>query len=301
MPTFTHIVPANPPNLRVDTYAFTVFDALPSRKQAKKAIRAQRLIIDNAPCRSAWFVRPGNQLTLTVPDLPSMPTLAMDLKVVHVDPWLAVVYKPAGIHVRGNHCKTIHRALGHNIPISTQTDALPNPEPVHRLDFRTQGLLIVARTATARARLGEAFQARQIEKRYQAVVLGHLAGQGELVTQVGGRDAQTRWKAVKSTRSLRTDWLTTVDLFPITGRTHQLRVHMTQLGHPILGDDLYCNEHVLKGCGLFLSAVELKFIHPITGKPIGLLVEPPLKFSSHIQRESRRWIRWQDKPKTGLL
>jgi len=136
------------------------------------------------------------------------------------------------------------------------------------------------------------FERREIHKRYRAVVLGYLDGEGEIDAPLEGRVALSRWRAISQTRSLRTDWLTTLDLFPVTGRTHQLRQHITALGHPILGDDLYHNEHVLKGNGLFLCAVEQRFVHPMTGETVHMEIEEPSKFSSHRAREARRWERW---------
>lgn len=285
-------MPDDPPAERVDAYAARVFVALASRAQARKAVKAERLLVDQAPCRTAWFVRPGNQLTLVLPDGPSRPILSLKLALPYVDDWLAVVYKPAGIHVRGNHARTIHRAMRHNLPLSPHPDALPDPDPVHRLDFRTSGLLLVARTATARAELSRTFEARRIFKRYRAVVVGALSGSGEINTPLDGRPALSRWRAIRTIPSLKTDWLTEVDLFPVSGRTHQLRRHITELGHPILGDDLYFNGPILRSNGLFLSAVEQRLDHPVTGEPLHVCVEPPSKFATHLAREARRYRRW---------
>ena len=98
----------------MDAYAARVFHVLTSRNQAKKAIKAGALTKNGETCRSAWFVAEGDDLVLTLTGAPRMPVLALDLDVVHMDPWLAVVRKPAGIHVRGNRARTVHRALRHN-------------------------------------------------------------------------------------------------------------------------------------------------------------------------------------------
>ncbi|MEL6344324.1 MAG: RluA family pseudouridine synthase [Myxococcota bacterium] len=292
MPTYTHTIPTDPPRQRVDAYALRVFAALPSRKQARKMIKAERLLINDKPCNSAWFVRPGDTMTLTLSDAPRLKVLELKVAVRYEDPYLAVVDKPAGLHVRGNFVRTLHRALRHNLTLSSAPDALPDPDPVHRLDYRTQGLVLIARTATARARLGQMFERRQIHKRYRALVLGRLEGSGEVDAPIDGRPARSQWRAVAHTRSLRTDWLTTVDLFPVTGRTHQLRRHMTGLGHPILGDDLYHNGQIYRHNGLFLCAVAQRFDHPITQEAVHVERSEPDKFSSHRKREDRRWRRW---------
>jgi 23S rRNA-/tRNA-specific pseudouridylate synthase len=290
---FAHVVPAEPPHERIDAYAARVFEVLTSRNQAKKAIKAGKLTRNGDRCRSAWFVAAGEELVLTLSGAPRMPPLLMDLDVVHLDPWLAVVRKPAGIHVRGNHARTVHRALRHNLGIPDAIDALPDPDPVHRLDYRTSGLLLVARTAGIRPKLCKLFEERRITKRYRAVLLGRLEGEGEVCTPLDGRDAHTRWRSVGTSRSLHVDWLTEVELVPVTGRTHQLRRHMTELGHPVLGDDLHHSGKIYRGGGLFLSAVAQRFEHPATGAELSIGMDVPAKFQSMMVREQRRWERTQ--------
>jgi len=289
MPRFSHTVPDDPPRLRLDRYALRAFPVLPSRKQARKALKANELRLNGEPVESSRFVQPGDTLTLEISDTPRLPVLQLALDVPYVDPWLAVVRKPPGIHVRGNHAKTLQRALRANLPASMALDALPDPSPVHRLDFRTSGLVMVARTAAARAALGGLFERREIDKRYQAIVIGRLEGTGRVDSPVEGREASSRYAARAHVRSLHCDWLTVVDLFPETGRTHQLRRHVTALGHPILGDDLYHNGKIYRGNGLFLCATEQRFIHPFTKEPITVSIAPPPKFEAHCRRETRRW------------
>jgi RluA family pseudouridine synthase len=291
LPRFEHRVPGEPPRLRLDAYAAQVFSVLASRNQAKKALKSGALTLNGAPCESSRFVRAGDALALSVSDASRMPPMRMDLDVVHMDDWLAVVRKPAGIHVRGNHRRTVHRALRHNLGLAPALDALPDPDPVHRLDFRTSGLLLVARTAGVRQALCAMFQSRQIEKRYLALVHGRLEGAGEMSVPIGGRAALSHWRATAHHRSLHVGWLTTVDLKPETGRTHQLRKHLTGLGHPILGDDLHHCGKVYRGGGLFLCAVGLRFVHPVTKEECAIQIDPPAKFDTHCRREARRWER----------
>jgi len=288
---FTHEVPAAPPEERIDAYAVRVFDVLTSRNQAKKAIKAGELTRNGQPCRSAWFVAEGEEFVLTLSRAPRLPALKMDLEVVYSDEWLAVVRKPAGIHVRGNHARTVHRALRHNLGIPDATDALPDPDPVHRLDYRTSGLLLVARTASVRPKLCKLFEERRIHKQYSAILLGKLEGEGEVRTPLDGREAHTRWRAVRHCRSLHVGWLTAAELEPVTGRTHQLRRHMTELGHPVLGDDLHHKGKIYRGGGLFLSAVAQRFVHPVTQDVLSLEIDAPAKFQSMTSREARRWDR----------
>jgi len=280
----------------MDAYAARVFPVLSSRNQARKAIKTGQLTRNGERCRTAWFVATGDALELTLTGPPRLPVLRLDLDLCHVDPWLAVVRKPAGIHVRGNRARTVHRALRHNLGLPELEDALPDPDPVHRLDYRTSGLLLVARAAGVRRDLCKLFETRQIHKRYRAVLQGRLEGEGEEHNPLDGREAITRWRVVGHGRSLHVGWLTEVDLFPQTGRTHQLRRHMTGLGHPVLGDDLHHSGKIYRGGGLFLCAVEQRFVHPATGERLHIRLDPPEKFQTLMARESRRWDRWKAGP-----
>ncbi len=150
----------------------------------------------------------------------------------------------------------------------------------------------MAKTARALMATHRAFQERRVRKTYRALAVGRLDGEGTVSEPVDGRAAITRWRAVDHCRSLKAGWLTTVELSPVTGRTHQLRRHLAALGTPILGDVAYgIDGLVYRGKGLFLWAVALRLDHPITGQPLALRVEEPPKFASMRAREERRWRR----------
>lgn len=265
---------------------------LASRSRARKLARAGDLLLNGAPCESSRFVHAGDRLELLAP-LEPPPIFERELSVVYADPHLAAIDKPAGLVVSGNRHRTVEHALLFNLPVSDAEDALPYPRPVHRLDGRTQGLLLVARTAAAQVGLGRAFQERRVHKRYRAIVAGRLEGEGEVSEDVDGRVAASRWRAVEHTRSLHVDWVTTVDVWPLSGRKHQVRVHMSSLGHGILGDDLHATGKIMRGQGLFLCAAELRLQHPVTGDELHLEVPEPDKFGSYRRREARRWTSFQ--------
>ena len=275
---------------RLDAYCANAFDAYQSRNQARKAIKERRILVNGEHARTDWFPKAGWVIQATVPNDAVLPILKLELDVPYADPHLAVVVKPAGIMTRGNTRRTVHRALRHNLEISPLPDALPMPDPCHRLDYKTTGLLLCARTVQARLALLTMFAERRIHKGYRALVTGRLEGSGTIDAALDGKASLTHWTAVEHTRSLHVDWFTTVDLVPVTGRTHQLRRHMADLGHPILGDEVYTKtKKLLRRQGLFLASLHLDFEHPITGKAISVSSAEPKKYGVLRERESRRW------------
>ncbi len=288
-----HVVPADAPRQRLDRYACSVFEQLATVSQARKAARRGDLQLDGAPCESSRFVKPGDRIELLRVGRPPPRPFRLALDVLHDDDWLAVVDKPPGLPVSGNQHRTLENALPGNLTPSVAADALDWPRPVHRLDIRTGGLVVVAKSASARATLGEAFQRRRVHKRYRALAVGRLEGGGRVEEPVEGRAATTRYRALAHGRSLRSGWLTDVELEPATGRTHQLRRHLAHLGCPVLGDDLYGIEgQILRGHGLFLRALALRLPHPESGRELAVALPDPPKFARLLAREQRRWERY---------
>lgn len=246
--------------------------------------------MNGKPAQSGDWVQPGQLLELM--DLQQRPPKEyhLPLDVVFEDEFLAVINKPPGLEVSGNKFKTVENALSCSLKPSTQPDALPWPRPVHRLDYSTSGLLLAAKTASAQVFLGRQFEERTVHKRYCAIVMGKLESSGTLNDPINDLPAQSEYSAGESVPSLRSGHVTQVDLFPVTGRTHQLRIHMANLGHPIVGDQKYGEEgNTLRNKGLFLAAVELTFPHPATGENTTVSIEVPPKFASLMNREKERW------------
>lgn len=202
---------------------------------------------------------------------PPAPNRKIRLRVVHEDEHLAVVIKPAPLAMHpgpGHGTDTLLNALVARWPQLVALGPARGWGLVHRLDRETSGLLAVALTAPARDGLVAAFAARQVEKRYRALALGAPAGQaGEVTSPVGGKDAHTRWELEAVAGRV-----AQLRLFPRTGRTHQLRVHLAGLGCPLLGDprygDLDGQRELLRKLGLTrlaLHAEALACTHPVTG------------------------------------
>jgi len=290
----THIVPEGAARSRLDQYAFNVFDLLATKKGARKAIKRGEIRVDGKISDPHNWIKPGQHIELIDGERNPPRPFRFPLRIEYEDDWLAVVEKPPGYPVNGNRHRTIENALIFNLKESSQRDALKWPRPVHRLDNSTGGLLVAAKTKIALARLGQQFQYREVQKRYRAIVIGRLEGRACIKEPLDEREAETRYSSVEHVPSLRNNWLTLIDLWPKTGRTHQLRRHLANIGYPILGDKLYGLEgEILRGKGLFLWAVEISFTHPKKDEKLTIIIKEADKFSSFLKREKRRWDKYQ--------
>lgn len=214
----------------------------------------------------------------------------LPLEILFEDHQMAAIHKPAGFSVSGNAYKTIYNALPFNLEKSTEPDALPWPTPVHRLDNQTSGILLIAKTKTAQIALGNQFENHTIQKKYCTVVIGEVLKNGKINSPIEDKTAETDFEVVTVVNSLRFEHLSLLNVFPKTGRTHQIRIHLASIDHPIFGDKLYVEEKLLhRGKGLFLCSQEILFLHPKTSEEINLKIGIPHKFESLLLREQRRW------------
>lgn len=272
-------------------YAIDVFaDIIVSRKGIKKAIKRGELVLNGQSVESGRYLVKGDKLQLFDLDNKIPKTFKLKLPIVYEDEYLAVINKPAGIVVSGNQYRTIVNALQFNLTPTTCKDALTWLKPVHRLDYSTSGLLLIAKTHSAIVELSRQFEYKEIAKKYHAVVIGRPDAKGRIDSAIENRSAMTEYKLLTTVKSLRNGELSLLALIPHTGRTHQLRIHLTQLGFPIMGDKLYGTEgEILKHKGLFLSAVELRFKHPVEQRIMDIKIPTPHKFATLLAREQRRW------------
>jgi tRNA pseudouridine32 synthase / 23S rRNA pseudouridine746 synthase len=199
----------------------------------------------------------------------------VSVTVLHIDDACIVVEKPAGllsVPGRGEHLRDC---------LATRVQAqFADALVVHRLDMATSGLMLFARGTNAQRVLSRAFAQREVHKRYVAIVHGHIvAAEGEIdlplladwpnrplqkVDHAHGRPSLTRWRVIDAAADR-----TRLELEPVTGRAHQLRVHLRAIGHPILGDALYAPPEVLAGADrLLLHAARLRFAHPVSNASI---------------------------------
>ena len=242
-------------------------------------MKKQYVRVNGAVASTATFIKGGESISLSVPEEASpKKKLIFPLKVLFEDEHLAVIHKPAGILVSGNSFKTIANALVQNIKPSTLPDAA-TPQPAHRLDYATTGILLVGKTSSSIRALNKMFEDKVVLKTYYAVTIGDMNEQGKVTAPIDGKNAQSEYTVVETVPSPRFGELNLVKLTPQTGRRHQLRKHMYEIGNPILGDKEYGIERlILNGKGLYLHAYSLKFIHPFTQEHLHLTDEFPPRF-----------------------
>lgn len=204
------------------------------------------------------------------------------LRVIHHDHEIAVVDKPAGLLSVPGKGEDLADCL-----IARLQRAFPDALLVHRLDLDTSGVMVFALTRHAQRSLSAQFEGRRTKKTYRARLWGHLAPKEGLVdlplivdwpnrprqhvNHDTGKPAQTRWRVLGHDA----DGTTRVRLFPVTGRSHQLRVHMLELGHPILGDGLYATGSARDYPRLMLHAETLRLRHPESGKSLSFAAPVP--------------------------
>jgi len=236
----THHVEDMPVPQRLSDYAIGIFEKIPSRKGIKKAIKKGLIYIDHRVGNTGDWIRGGEEIVL-YQDQSKYKTLFYDIEVLYEDDQMAAVYKPAEMLVNGNHHFTLERALPHNLTQSERVDAFDHPLPVHRLDFETAGIVLVAKTRLAFAHLQGQFNNKMIKKKYLAICCGLMDKDGIMSLPIEDKKAVTRFELMDTIDSHKYGRLSLAAFYPITGRTHQIRIHTASIGCPILGDKLYAN------------------------------------------------------------
>lgn len=281
-------------DIRLNDYInkYVKFSLVNSRKSAQKVIKRGLVKVNGKIADTSYWVKPGDLIEIKNEIENNHDVFELKLDILYEDDFFAVVDKPAGFDVNGNRYKTIENALSFNLKESDTKDKLQFPVPVHRLDNPTRGILLVAKSSIARINLSRQFENRIIKKTYNAVVVGKTKSSGKIEFDIDGRDALTNFRTINTVNSLKWDNLSLLELNPITGRKHQLRIHLSKSGYPILGDKLYPSENLLKGKGLFLCATKISIKHPISEKPMKFRLNYPNKFSKIMETENKNYLKY---------
>ena len=287
---------------RIDALLARILPEL-SRSAAQRLLEEGRVLLRDVPVKKNYKCAAGDRFLVSLPEMAEdVPLIAQDipLDVVYEDGDVVVVNKPRGM--------VVHPAPGH--PDGTLVNALlyhcgdslsgiggeKRPGIVHRIDKDTSGLLIVAKNDFAHQALSAQLADRSLSRVYEAVVRGNLREEAGTVDRPIGRHPTDRKRMAVTDRNSRpavTHWevlaryrgYTLVRCRLETGRTHQIRVHMATLGHPLLGDFTYGAPSPEKGLeGQCLHARELKFIHPRTGEPVHLETPLPAYFQDVLSK-----------------
>ncbi len=268
--------------LRLDVFLTNSLPDIPSRMFVKKIIEAGQVSVNGKTPKPNYKVVLADQIEVDVdPALlveRELEPQKIDLDIFYEDDDLLVINKPIGLTVHpasGHYADTLVNGLIYHFDELSDRNGPARPGIVHRLDKDTSGLILVAKTNVAHARLGRQFEKHTVIKKYVARVQGHVQfDQGKIdvaidrhdkyhdqrqvaQTEGEGKHAMTLYQVLKRFKKS-----TLIALYPQTGRTHQLRVHMKHLGHPILGDDKYGRKESFSR--LALHAQGIGFIHPIT-------------------------------------
>jgi 23S rRNA pseudouridine1911/1915/1917 synthase len=275
----TFVVPIQKEKLRIQDFDASSYTRIQSKSAWKKALKKKRITINHSISSTADFLTGGETICLYEDSVHKKPEIDIPLKVLFEDDYLALIHKPPGITVSGNKKWTLENALPKNLCMSTQVDALQRPEPIHRLDHPTSGILLIGKTSKAVILLNRLFETKKIKKTYLAVTIGIQKKSGVIETPIDQKASETNYAILHSLNSQKFQALNLVKLCPKTGRKHQLRKHLTQLGNPILGDIIYgINGKKHTGNGLYLHAYALEFTHPFSNKKLFFKTSPPEKF-----------------------
>ena len=294
-PAETLLVEADHEGLRLDAFLTAVIPSL-SRSQIQRLIKEGRVTAAGgaagAALRASTAVKAGERYILEIPGVrPATPQAeALPLRIVFEDPDVVVLDKPAGMVVHpaaGHETGTLVNALLHHVRDLSGVGGEARPGIVHRLDRGTSGLMVVAKHDRAHRELARQFHDREVDKEYVALVWG-VVHAGRRIDAAIGRDPRDRQKMSTRARRARSavtrvtfarhfKGVTLAKIAIATGRTHQIRVHLSAIGHPIVGDTTYGGVHRRVGHNLravmrlerpFLHAARLSFTHPTDGRRV---------------------------------
>ncbi len=281
-----------------------------SRTLIQKLIKENRVTVNGKTCKSSYKIRKGDVILVVLPRLvePQLVPAKIPLDIIYEDDHIIAINKPAGlvVHPAGGHWHdTLVNALLEHCKVLPTIDDIFRPGIIHRLDKDTSGVIIAAKSVKAHAFISRQFQRRTIDKEYHAIVEGvprfdrdtiklgiaHSKKDFKKMAAVKkgvARPAESLYEVIERFKGY-----AYVKVKPITGRTHQIRVHLSAIGHPCIADPLYSNskEFVVNGVTVLsrqaLHAYRLKFTHPVNGEMEFIApLQEDMKLTLNVLRES---------------
>jgi 23S rRNA pseudouridine1911/1915/1917 synthase len=271
-----------------------------TRAQIKKLIVDGKVTVNDSPVKASYRLRNEDRVTASFSVLspPKIKAENIPLDIIYQDSHILVLDKPSGMVIHpgaGNFSHTLVNALLFHFPDIQILGPSERPGIVHRLDKETSGVMVVALTDAVYVELQRQFKAREVDKHYLGLVWGSISNQeGSISWPIGRhvryrerisvktnkpREAETRYKVRQVFRQF-----SLLEISPVTGRMHQIRVHLAAAGHPIVGDSIYGRRKAKTRCPrLFLHADRLAFMHPHT--------QTRVEFSSSLPQDLRDFLR----------
>jgi 23S rRNA pseudouridine1911/1915/1917 synthase len=299
------VTPESGENQRLDLFLSEKLDGW-SRAQVQRLIGEGRALVDAKQKRPSYKLKVDERIEVddTLPKANLLAPEIIPLTVIHEDEHLVLIDKPSGMIVHpgaGRQTDTLANALLYRFPEIEGVGPKEKPGIVHRLDKETSGVILVARTKMAYQELQRQFKAREVEKLYIGLVWGKMPQEEGKITWAIGRhikhgermSVKTNKPRIAETRyrvKMPLGDFTLLEIRPITGRTHQIRVHMAASGHPVVGDSRYGRKKVASGCPhLFLHAHRLTFTHPSSGERVSFQSPLPFDLNQFLEEISKHF------------
>ncbi|MED5944562.1 RluA family pseudouridine synthase [Streptococcus anginosus] len=270
-----------------------------SRSHANEQIKNGQILVNGQVKKAKYAVKAGDVITYELSEPEALEYVAenLPLDIVYQDEDVAVVNKAQGmvVHPSAGHTSgTLVNALMYHIKDLSGINGVLRPGIVHRIDKDTSGLLMIAKNDDAHIKLAKELKDKKSLRKYWAIVHGNLPNDRGVIEAPIGRSEKDRKKQAVTTKGKpavtrfhvleRFGNYTLVELQLETGRTHQIRVHMAYIGHPVAGDEVYGPRKTLKGHGQFLHARTLGFTHPKTAEVMEFTAEAPAIFQETLEK-----------------